>query len=734
MSVKLLSFTITIILSQASFVYGSNCLADFYVSPVGNDFWSGTLPAPNPAGNDGPFRSITKARDAVRCRLASMNKNIVVMFREGEYFLDSTVVFGLEDSGKGKYKVIYRNYPQENPVFTSGLKITGWKKVEQNSAGLSERAKNKVWVALMPRNLAKFYTLYDKNFGLLPRARGEGFRAAEKVKHTGPDHYSLKFPEGKLKKLPEYHDIDILIRPTVAWTMNILPLEKVDEQKCIATTSVPATYQMGYVWCGCGADKNVWVENSFDVLDDEGEWVYNSHSGKLYLWPHGDKPGDEIYAPKLTEFVRIEGNIDYEGPADRPVKNIVFEGLTFTRGNYYRKTKKHVGCGLQHDWEFFDAPSAMLRLRGVEDCAINSCKFINSDSTAIRLDLHCQGNQIANNYINNIGGCGIVLAGYGPGTKDVNTKNTITNNHIQKVGRVYWHCPAIFIWQSDKNLVANNLIHDTPYTGIVVSGRIVWDKKGIGECSKTIRWHEIDKIIKSSTERPDWYKREAFLHSRRNVVKNNEIHSVMQVLGDGNAIYVSGGGGGNLVHHNLIYNIADDCQSVIRTDDDQYETTISDNIIWNCRCPAFTLKHKNYFINNIMVNCGSNDLANRSRYYSYIVMRLGPVNGSKIMRNIFYSTTTDAFAYEYGRTYGKPTHIKDCLVDYNLYFSPNSLNWEKDNLLKHKSLGIEAHSIIADPLFVDVLKGDFRVKSDSPVLKLGFNQIDTSNIGLIKDN
>jgi hypothetical protein len=201
-------------------------------------------------------------------------------------------------------------------------------------------------------------------------------------------------------------------------------------------------------------------------------------------------------------------------------------------------------------------------------------------------------------------------------------------------------------------------------------------------------------------------------------------------MGDGNAIYVSGAGGGNLVHQNLTYNVKNDAQSVIRTDDDQYETMISENIIWNCKCPAFTLKHRNDFINNIMVDCGSNDLANRSRYFSYIVMRLGPVNGSKIMRNIFYSTTTEAFAYEYGRTYGKPTDIKDCLVSNNLYFSPQNPDWEKDNLLKHQKLGVEAHSIIADPLFVDVVKGDFRVKADSPALKLGFKQIDTSNIGV----
>ena len=37
-----------------------------YVSPNGHDEWSGRLPDPNPAGNDGPLATLTRARDVVR--------------------------------------------------------------------------------------------------------------------------------------------------------------------------------------------------------------------------------------------------------------------------------------------------------------------------------------------------------------------------------------------------------------------------------------------------------------------------------------------------------------------------------------------------------------------------------------------------------------------------------------------------------------------------------------------
>ena len=37
-----------------------------YVSPEGNDAWSGKLPAPNAANNDGPVATPGRARDLVR--------------------------------------------------------------------------------------------------------------------------------------------------------------------------------------------------------------------------------------------------------------------------------------------------------------------------------------------------------------------------------------------------------------------------------------------------------------------------------------------------------------------------------------------------------------------------------------------------------------------------------------------------------------------------------------------
>ena len=42
--------------------------ADFYVASDGDDGWSGTRPEPDATHADGPFATLTRARDAVRRR------------------------------------------------------------------------------------------------------------------------------------------------------------------------------------------------------------------------------------------------------------------------------------------------------------------------------------------------------------------------------------------------------------------------------------------------------------------------------------------------------------------------------------------------------------------------------------------------------------------------------------------------------------------------------------------
>lgn len=98
-----------------------------YVAPDGEDGWSGTLPAPNAAGDDGPFATLHRARDAVRELKADAapQEPVVVELRGGTYYLDEPLVLGPDDSGAEGVPVIYRARPDERVVISGGRSIEG---------------------------------------------------------------------------------------------------------------------------------------------------------------------------------------------------------------------------------------------------------------------------------------------------------------------------------------------------------------------------------------------------------------------------------------------------------------------------------------------------------------------------------------------------------------------------------------------------------------------------------
>lgn len=285
--------------------------ADFYVSTEGSDAWSGTLAVPNQQQSDRPFATLERARDAVRESGQNRSGDVTVLVRGGLYRLAKTVVFALQDSGHGESTVTYAAYPSETPVFSSGREIRDWKTLTTAPAGLRKEAFGKVQVASVSRS---FRALFDAE-GLLPRARSKGFIPREDGSRT-----ELHFPAGRLKNWPNITDVEILVRPHHAWVLNILPMESVDERRQIARTSIAATYAMNPLHF-LKQTESCWVENALEELDEPGEWVLNTQAGKLYFWPRNDSP---VLAPQLTELIRVEGDVDKEGPTDKPVRNLRF--------------------------------------------------------------------------------------------------------------------------------------------------------------------------------------------------------------------------------------------------------------------------------------------------------------------------------------------------------------------------------------------------------------------------
>ncbi|MCX7014103.1 MAG: right-handed parallel beta-helix repeat-containing protein [Candidatus Sumerlaeota bacterium] len=691
--------------------------ADFYVAPNGSDHGPGTI--------EQPFATLGKARDAVReIKTRKADSDILVLLRGGTYPLREPVVFSLADSGATSQTLTYAAYPGEEPVFTSAVKIGGWKELTDYPAALPDKARGRVWAADIPETKDgkwRFLTLYD-GAERLPRAK-TGFDPTTPIppgkSYMGKYDNELHFPPGALKNWPNLDDVEISIVPRARWQHNILGLQSVDEENGVAIPSLPCTYQMTK---SPQRSPSCFVENVLEALDEPGEWVLNTHEGRLYLWPKGAEPGPDIQAPCLRELIRVEGGIDYDGPTDTPARNLVFRGLTLTMGDRYswRKTD----ATTHSEWDLYDKDTALLRLRGAEHCVIDGCRFVMSGETAIRLDLYCQNNEVRNNSISHMGRAGIVLCGYGLGTKDVNKKNTIYNNHIHHIGELHWNGIGIYVSMSSENHIAHNLIHNTPFNAIALTGVKFWLLKDRSNReSLLVRYDEIGNDYSFKAVLP-------FIHTRNNLVEYNEIHHAVGELGDDNGVYLNTCGPGNVIRRNYIHDLSGKFKdAAIRTDDWVNGTVTAENILYRCVVAGVTLKHTNDILNNYII-----DVPETGGTRTYIQVQDPPNTDAKIQRNICYdSGRYPTYPIQSSTSPNKKVSplLQKCAVGRNLFYSAGDPGvWARIPKDQKVLLG---DSVSADPLFMDVAKGDFRLRPDSPALKLGIVSLDVKEMGLTRE-
>ena len=692
--------------------------AEVYVAPSGRD--------ENPGNKIRPFATLQRARDEVRKLVAKgLKSNVTVWIRGGTYTLRDPLVFGLEDSGTDRYSLTYQAVPGERPIITSGVKITGWKEPETMLSELPVTAGGKVWVADVPDSLGRFYTLYDER-GHLPRAQGRGFNpedppaGVERNDRTSRVR-NLYYPAGILRNWSNLDDVEIVIRstPSSQSTMNVLALESVDEKARLARTKIPATYSLAKTTT---RQPTAWVENVLEVLDHPGAWALNTHTRKLYLWPRTEKP-EGIVAPRLRELIRVEGKIDIDGPTDIPVRNLIFRGLTFAHAD--RDVWNENDVGMQHDWEMIDKPNALVRLRGAERCTVQNCRFRDSGGDAVRLDLYAQGNRIEGNEIRHMGQGGILLLGYGAGRKDVNKRNEILNNHIHDCGLIYWHSLGVVLWQSGENHVANNYIHHMPRHAICLAGpRVPYFQRPCDtrEICKSLRWQEI------GGPKTAWDDVIPFLHTRKNLIENNEVERVLQKLGDGAAINVSGCGEGDLIKRNYVHDIFSNewVSGCLRTDDWQRGTTWEENVIYRSNAGAWEHKGGNSVINNYAI-----DVLPRGYFR---IFRDGPgerIDGSVLERNIFYNSNGAAVFYTFAIG---PQQVAKSKIEHNLYYCGGVQESSTPAFLQTlRAQGVASTDAYADPMFLELQPRDFRLRPDSPALKMGIKQIDLKDVGLRRD-
>ncbi len=707
---------------------------------------------------DGPIATLNDARLQVQqFKKKHPGKPIEVLIKGGAYPLRETVVFGVEDSGSAGAPVVYKAAPGETPVFSGGVAVEGWKKLSTEPKGVAEKARGKLWVAEIPKGMGQHWmirSLYDGDT-MLTRARSGSFKYADVKKENdynrqgkkltsvleyegkpvAPFDRTIYYKDDDIKDWPNPSDVELLLKDR-PWLANLISLDRVDTDKKIAHLAVDPTYQ------AMNPNNRYWVENALEYLDEPGEWVVNTQEGRIYMWPEKDMADMNVIAPFLQEFIRVEGTED--GPF---ASHIRFDGLTFTHG--VRDTLLSDDKGLQHDWEMYDKANAVVRFRFAEDCELSSCVIKSSSGTGIRLDLHCQRIKIASNHLHHLGGGGIVLSGYGPGTKDVNKNNVVHDNYIHHIGELLMHSAAIFIAQSGHNEITHNTISEVPYNGMVISGcrphefylvnRIPFRRAWVS----SIRFEECEPYIKKGLAAKSQNRLEHFLpllHARENRIVMNDISRTLLKLHDGNAIYFSAMGENNWVERNYLHQ-NHDTAGAIRLDDNPSFTIIRENVITESE-RGLGLKGPADVINNFIFT--ETFLRGRT-----LPGWLGGTKKALPQKNIFMppasSKSTGGLYLTDGRATNRPFYKNLPKTEDSIYFTEN----KSQPYVPKTELGSDLITgqpvtpgtdpvklLYADPMFdrEAMKQGLYRFKEGSPAAKLGIKPIDLRKVGSSRAN
>lgn len=650
--------------------------ADFFVSPAGDDRWSGTKPAPDAGRTDGPFGTLTRARDAVRGLKAkgAVARPLRVLVRGGRYELGEPLRFGPEDSGTAAAPVVYAAYPGETPVLCGGRRVSGWKPGERG-----------LWRAKLPDARAGTWDFRRLSVNgrpaVRPRLPREGFYRV--AGYAGIDQKKYNTPSDRFEFRPgdlragwkNLADVECVVLHF--WVDTHLKVAAIDEAKRVVKFDRHSRRRFSDDYQGKGA--RYYVENVFEALDTPGQFYLDRPAGVVYYLP---RPGEdmtraEVIAPRLDRLVSFDG----EPAKKRLVEHLHLRGLTF-RDTRWELPAKDAG-----DAQAASTVPGAVVATGARHCALEGCTFTDLGSYAVELREGCQQNQLVGNEITRCAAGGIKLNGGAAGSPaPLRTgNNAITDNHVHHCGEAFHSGVGILSMHSGGNTIAHNHVHHLYYTAVSVGW--VW---GYGPSV-----------------------------SRDNRIEFNHLHDIGQgLLSDMGGVYLLGVSPGTSVRNNRIHDV--DAWSYggwgVYTDEGSTGVLIENNVVYRTKSGGF---HQHYGKDNVV----RNNVFALARTEQVARTRAEPHRSFTFERNVVY--------FREGVLLGKNWQGDGFVMDANVYHdaSGRPVRFPGGDFASWQKRGHDRNSVIADPRFVAPERDDFTLRPDSPALRLGFVPIDLSRVG-----
>jgi len=629
----------------------------------------------NPGTDAQPFATVTKAQAAARTfRADKKHTQPIAIVIRGRVELPAPLVLTPEDSGTADSPLYFIGEKSGNvdATLSGGRLVTGFKADDKGRwvAELPD-AKNRAW---------KFETIsVNGEMRRLPRLPKTGYFTITGLAGAKPDAKydtpanKFEFALGEiLGNWTNLNDVEAVVHHF--WVDTHLKIANVDETARIVTFDRSSRRKFT-------DDHNIkrnaryYLRNVYESLAP-GEFYLNAQTGVLTVAP---KDGETlanavVIAPKLDALVRAEGK-----PTEKKfVERIVFQNITFSDTAWTLGTKD------AGDLQAASSVPGAITFTGAHHCALRECVVKNVATYAVDIREGCLDDAVDRCELAWLGGGGVRINGSG-GPEHLRTgRIALTDNHVHHGGEVWHSAVGVLSMHSFDNTIAHNHIHHLYYTGISVGW--VWGY------------------------RPSV--------SRGNKIENNYIHHIGQkVLSDMGAIYTLGPQPGTVVRGNHIHDI--DSWSYggwgIYTDEGSSEILIENNLVYRTKTGGF---HQHYGKENTVRNnifaLMTQDMVQNSRAEEHL--------GFTFEKNILYSDGRPML--------GNNWNGKNFKILNNLYFDKTGApKFPGGTFEQWQKRGHDTGSIVADPLFENPDKDDYRLKPDSPVLKLGFQPFDITKAG-----